>query len=62
MHAKMWILSLGKPVNIPVLNESAAIELGANLLSEMVVFITASTILLYEMKRCFTDSIIILTI
>ncbi|CAH2006026.1 unnamed protein product [Acanthoscelides obtectus] len=32
VKAKMWILNLGKPVNIPVLSESMAIELGANLL------------------------------
>ncbi|XP_017775859.1 PREDICTED: putative OPA3-like protein CG13603 isoform X1 [Nicrophorus vespilloides] len=48
---KMWILNLGKPVNIPVLNEAMAIELGASLLGEAVIFIIASGILIAEYTR-----------
>lgn len=51
VKAKMWILNLGKPVNIPVLNEQMAIELGANLLSESIIFIIAAVILVSEYNR-----------
>ncbi|XP_030759762.1 putative OPA3-like protein CG13603 [Sitophilus oryzae] len=51
IKSKMWILNLGKPVNIPVLNEAQAIELGANLLGEAIIFIIAAGILLSEYNR-----------
>ncbi|CAH0550344.1 unnamed protein product [Brassicogethes aeneus] len=51
VRAKMWMLNLGKPVNIPVLNEAMAIELGANLLGEGIIFIIAAGILLSEYNR-----------
>ncbi|KAJ8925578.1 hypothetical protein NQ315_009418 [Exocentrus adspersus] len=51
VKAKMWILNLGKPVNIPVLNEAMAIELGANLLGEGIIFLIAAGILLAEYNR-----------
>ncbi|KAJ8941351.1 hypothetical protein NQ314_010414 [Rhamnusium bicolor] len=51
VKAKMWILNLGKPVNIPVLSEAMAIELGANLLGEGIIFIIAAGILLSEYNR-----------
>lgn len=47
----MWILNLGKPVNIPVLNEAMAIELGANLLGEGIIFAIAAGILISEYNR-----------
>lgn len=47
----MWILNLGKPVNIPVLNEAQAIELGANLLGEAIIFVIAAGILISEYAR-----------
>lgn len=47
----MWILNLGKPVNIPVLNEAMAIELGANLLGEGIIFIIAAGIIISEYSR-----------
>lgn len=47
----MWILNLGKPVNVPVLNEAQAIELGANLLGEAIIFIIAAGILINEYSR-----------
>lgn len=51
VKAKMWILNLGKPVNIPVLNETMAIELGANLLGEGLIFVIAAGILISEYNR-----------
>ncbi|XP_066249112.1 optic atrophy 3 protein homolog [Euwallacea similis] len=51
IKSKMWILNLGKPVNIPVLNEAQAIELGANLLGEAIIFIIAAGILINEYAR-----------
>ncbi|XP_050306668.1 optic atrophy 3 protein homolog [Anthonomus grandis grandis] len=51
IKAKMWILNLGKPVNIPVLSEAQAIELGANLLGEAIIFLIAAGILINEYNR-----------
>ncbi|CAH1116715.1 unnamed protein product [Phaedon cochleariae] len=51
VKAKMWILNLGKPVNIPILSEAMAIELGANLLGEGIIFIIAAGILISEYNR-----------
>ncbi|XP_018569016.1 putative OPA3-like protein CG13603 [Anoplophora glabripennis] len=51
VKAKMWILNLGKPVNIPVLNEAMAIELGANLLGEGIIFTIAAGVLIAEYNR-----------
>jgi len=48
---KMWTMNLGKPVNIPKLNENMAIELGAELLGEGVIFVTAAAILVFEYVR-----------
>lgn len=50
----MWILNLGKPVNIPVLSEAMAIELGANLLGEGIIFVIAAAILVAEYNRSAT--------
>lgn len=47
----MWVLNLGKPVNIPVLNEAMSIELGANLLGEGIIFTIAAAILISEYNR-----------
>lgn len=47
----MWILNLGKPVNVPALNETMAIELGANLIGEGVIFIIAAGIVYLEYTR-----------
>lgn len=48
---KMWILNLGKPINVPSLNETMAIELGANLLGEGIIFIIAAGLLFMEYSR-----------
>lgn len=47
----MWTLNLGKPVNVPKLTEASAIELGAELVGEAVIFTIASTILMAEFVR-----------
>lgn len=51
VKAKMWILNLGKPVNIPVLSQEMAIDLGANLLGETLIFSIGAGILLIEYNR-----------
>lgn len=51
VQTKMWILNLGKPVSVPVLNEAMAIELGANLVGEGIIFIIAAGIVLSEYNR-----------
>ena len=38
----MWSMNIGKPVNIPKLNEAMAIELGAELVGETVIFSIAA--------------------
>ncbi|XP_047004984.1 putative OPA3-like protein CG13603 [Schistocerca americana] len=51
VKAKMWIMNLGKPVNIPSLNEAMAIELGANLVGEGIIFGVAAGVLYIEYNR-----------
>ncbi|KAK5648603.1 hypothetical protein RI129_003495 [Pyrocoelia pectoralis] len=51
VKTKMWILNLGKPINVPVLSEAMAIELGANLLGEGIIFSIAATVLILEWRR-----------
>uniref|UniRef100_A0A1B0A0G8 Uncharacterized protein n=1 Tax=Glossina pallidipes TaxID=7398 RepID=A0A1B0A0G8_GLOPL len=36
VKTKMWALNLGRPIQVPPLNEAMAIELGANLLGEQL--------------------------
>uniref|UniRef100_A0A915I6C5 OPA3-like protein n=1 Tax=Romanomermis culicivorax TaxID=13658 RepID=A0A915I6C5_ROMCU len=48
---KMYILGLGKPVKITPLNEQMAVELGAELLGEGVVFLMASATIFLEYVR-----------
>lgn len=47
----MWSLNLGSPTAVPRLNEAMAIDLGANLLGETIIFITAAAILILEYSR-----------
>jgi hypothetical protein len=47
----MWILNLGKPVNVPTLSETMAIELGANLIGEGIIFMIAAGIVYLEYTR-----------
>ncbi|XP_058814078.1 putative OPA3-like protein CG13603 [Topomyia yanbarensis] len=51
VKTKMWAMNLGKPTNVPVLNEAMAIELGANLLGEIVIFAIGAGLLLLEYQR-----------
>lgn len=51
VKAKMWILDLGKPTVVPSLNEAMAIELGANLLGEGIIFVIAAGVLVLEYVR-----------
>jgi hypothetical protein len=47
----MWVLNLGKPVTVPALNETMAIELGANLIGEGIIFVIAASIVFLEYTR-----------
>jgi uncharacterized coiled-coil protein SlyX len=47
----MWVLNLGKPVHVPALNETMAIELGANLIGEGIIFVIAAGVVYLEYTR-----------
>lgn len=47
----MWVLNLGQPVKVPPLSETMAIELGANLLGECVIFSLGAAALVFEYLR-----------
>lgn len=47
----MWAMNLGKAVEIPQLNEAMAIELGATLVSEAVIFATGAALVIAEVVR-----------
>lgn len=51
---RMWSLNLGKPKTIPQLNESMAIDLGATLLGEIILFAVPATVLVFEYLRLMT--------
>lgn len=51
VNVKMRILNLGKPSEVPPLNEAMAIELGAELLGEMIIFASAAATLIAEYMR-----------
>nr|XP_045602049.1 optic atrophy 3 protein homolog isoform X1 [Procambarus clarkii] len=54
VRMKMYVMNLGRTgqnSTIPKLNEEAAIELGANLLGEGVIFVIAVGILAFEVTR-----------
>lgn len=51
VNVKMRILNLGKPTDVPKLNEAMAIELGAELLGEMIIFGSAAATLIAEYMR-----------
>ncbi|KAJ6626580.1 putative OPA3-like protein [Pseudolycoriella hygida] len=51
VKTKMWALNLGKPTNVPQLNEAMAIELGANLLGEVIIFTIGAGLLIFEYVR-----------
>lgn len=51
VRAKMLSLNLGKPINVQPLNEAMAIELGANLLGEVIIFAVGAGVLILEYVR-----------
>uniref|UniRef100_A0A1A9WU75 OPA3-like protein CG13603 n=1 Tax=Glossina brevipalpis TaxID=37001 RepID=A0A1A9WU75_9MUSC len=51
VKTKMWALNLGRPVQVPPLNEAMAIELGANLLGECIIFVIGAAALIVEYNR-----------
>ncbi|XP_067123611.1 uncharacterized protein [Centruroides vittatus] len=51
VNVKMRILNLGKPADVPKLNESMAIELGAELLGETIIFGIAALTIVAEYIR-----------
>ncbi|KAH8268008.1 hypothetical protein KR018_005961 [Drosophila ironensis] len=52
VKTKMWALNMGgKSVNVPPLNEAMAIELGANLLGEFIIFAIGAGLLIFEYSR-----------
>lgn len=48
---KMYLMGFGKPTVIPPLNEQMAVELGAELLGEGIVFLAAVATLYFEYSR-----------
>lgn len=51
VKTKMWALNMGKATNVPQLNETMAIELGANLLGEVIIFTIGAGLLIFEYVR-----------
>ncbi|XP_017890699.1 optic atrophy 3 protein homolog [Ceratina calcarata] len=51
VKAKMYVMNLGKPTKVAKLNEAMAIELGANLMGEVVIFSVAGGCLILEYNR-----------
>ncbi|KAH8318816.1 hypothetical protein KR074_006732 [Drosophila pseudoananassae] len=52
VKTKMWALNMGgRSVNVPPLNEAMAIELGANLLGEFIIFAIGAGLLIFEYSR-----------
>lgn len=47
----MWAMNLGKAVEIPKLNEAMAIELGATLLGEAIIFVSGAVLVTAEVVR-----------
>ncbi|XP_076306029.1 optic atrophy 3 protein homolog [Tachypleus tridentatus] len=51
VNVKMRMLNLGKPSEVPKLNEAMAIELGAELLGEAIIFFVAAASIIAEYIR-----------
>lgn len=54
VKAKMYIMNLGKPTKVAKLNETMAIELGASLMGEMIIFGVAGGCVILEYNRQVT--------
>ena len=51
VKVKMYIMNLGRPTKVAKLNETMAIDLGASLMSEVIVFGIGGSLLLLEYNR-----------
>ncbi|KAJ8672990.1 hypothetical protein QAD02_004251 [Eretmocerus hayati] len=51
VKTKMYVMNLGKPTKVAKLNEQMAIELGASLMGEVIIFSVAGGCLLFEYNR-----------
>lgn len=51
VKTKMYVMNLGKPTKVAKLNEAMAIELGASLMSEVIIFGVAGGCLILEYNR-----------
>ncbi|EFN85535.1 optic atrophy 3 protein homolog [Harpegnathos saltator] len=51
VKAKMYIMNIGKPTKVAKLNEAMAIDLGASLMSEVIIFGVAGGCLILEYNR-----------
>jgi len=54
VKAKMYVMNLGKPTKVAKLNETMAIELGANLMGELIIFSIAGGCVILEYNRQVT--------
>ncbi|XP_004524394.1 putative OPA3-like protein CG13603 [Ceratitis capitata] len=50
-RTKMWTMKMGKPTNIKPLSEAAAIDLGASMLGEFVLFLICGAAVVSEVSR-----------
>lgn len=51
VKAKMYVMNLGKPTKVAKLNETMAIDLGASLISELIIFGIAGGCVILEYNR-----------
>lgn len=51
VNVKARLLNLGKPKEVVKLNEQAAIELGSDIIGEMVMFVIAAATVVFEYSR-----------
>lgn len=51
VRSKMWMLGLGQPRLIPPLTDAMTIQMGGDILGEMVIFIIGATLIVGEFKR-----------
>ncbi|KAG5328050.1 OPA3 protein, partial [Acromyrmex charruanus] len=54
VKAKMYVMNLGKPTKVAKLNETMAIELGASLMGELIIFSVAGACVILEYNRQVT--------
>jgi len=47
----MWMLGLGQPRFIPPLNDAMTIQMGGDILGEMIIFIIGASLVIAEFSR-----------